>query len=305
MDLKSLHAFWLFYLVAREKSFTKAAAIANMSQPPLSMQIQNLEAKLGKQLIDRSFRKLTLTKEGKRLFPLVENFLNQTDDFFSEVQASLAGKRGKILIGTFSWAIHLFAVPIILKLSKKFSNDRFDFLEIESINVPNLLKDKKLDIGYAYAEPFENSGLVTETIAEIECVCVVSNEHPLANYEQIRMKQLKGEDCVCIASDVSPDLYRIMSTLARKWGFEIKTNHSIRNYFAQSAHVGLGRGFALLPRPATESLPETLTKISISNGPSLKFMRICRKGLYEEIVDDLRPLEKKHLEVLQGVHLTS
>lgn len=142
MDLKSLHAFWLFYLVAREKSFTKAAAIANMSQPPLSMQIQNLEAKLGKQLIDRSFRKLTLTKEGERLFPLVENFLNQTDDFFSEVQASLAGKRGKILIGTFSWAIHLFAVPIILKLSKKFSNDRFDFLEIESINVPNLLKDK-------------------------------------------------------------------------------------------------------------------------------------------------------------------
>lgn len=103
MDLKSLHAFWLFYLVAREKSFTKAAAIANMSQPPLSMQIQNLEAKLGKQLIDRSFRKLTLTKEGERLFPLVENFLNQTDDFFSEVQASLAGKRGKILIGTFSW----------------------------------------------------------------------------------------------------------------------------------------------------------------------------------------------------------
>lgn len=95
MDLKSLHAFWLFYLVAREKSFTKAAAIANMSQPPLSMQIQNLEAKLGKQLIDRSFRKLTLTKEGKRLFPLVENFLNQTDDFSRRSKLVWQGKEEK------------------------------------------------------------------------------------------------------------------------------------------------------------------------------------------------------------------
>ena len=53
-----------FLAVAREESISRAAEQLHMSQPPLSRQIRELEEELGKQLLVRGSRKVTLTEEG-------------------------------------------------------------------------------------------------------------------------------------------------------------------------------------------------------------------------------------------------
>ena len=80
MDIRRLE---YFLAVAREESITRAAEALHMSQPPLSREMKALEAELGKQLLIRGSRKVTLTEEGmilrRRAEELVE-LLEATED---------------------------------------------------------------------------------------------------------------------------------------------------------------------------------------------------------------------------------
>jgi DNA-binding transcriptional LysR family regulator len=60
-DLRALVA------VAREQSFTKAAAKLGVSQPALSQTVRQLEARLGIRLLARTTRSVSLTEAGEHL----------------------------------------------------------------------------------------------------------------------------------------------------------------------------------------------------------------------------------------------
>ena len=64
MDIRSLE---YFLAVAQEESITRAAEVLHMTQPPLSREMKALEGELGKQLLIRGSRKVTLTEEGMLL----------------------------------------------------------------------------------------------------------------------------------------------------------------------------------------------------------------------------------------------
>ena len=61
MELRVLR---YFLAVAREQSITRASEILHITQPTLSKQLMNLEDELGKRLLIRGKRKVTLTEEG-------------------------------------------------------------------------------------------------------------------------------------------------------------------------------------------------------------------------------------------------
>lgn len=77
MELRHLK---YFQIVANERSFTKAAEKLNMSQPPLSRQIKDLENELGVKLFVRKYKNLELTKQGE----LFLNYANKIIDLSLE-----------------------------------------------------------------------------------------------------------------------------------------------------------------------------------------------------------------------------
>lgn len=61
MELRVLQ---YFLAVTREQSISAAAESLHLSQPTLSRQLKDMEEELGKQLLIRGNRRITLTEEG-------------------------------------------------------------------------------------------------------------------------------------------------------------------------------------------------------------------------------------------------
>ena len=94
MELRTLH---YFTTVAEELNITRAAERLNMSQPPLSKQIINLEEELGVRLFTRGKRHLSLTDAGIVFYRRAKQILDLCDMSKEEI-SSLEGLSGTIHI---------------------------------------------------------------------------------------------------------------------------------------------------------------------------------------------------------------
>ena len=117
MDIRVLQ---YFLAVAREESITKAAETLRMTQPPLSRQLKDLEDELGKKLLIRGSKKVTLTEEGMLLRKRAEEMIDLMEKTRAELAASDENITGEIYIGGGETdAISLFA-QTAGKLQKKY-----------------------------------------------------------------------------------------------------------------------------------------------------------------------------------------
>lgn len=117
MDIRVLQ---YFLAVAREESITRAAEALRMTQPPLSRQLKDLEDELGKKLLIRGSKRVTLTEDGMLLRKRAEEMI----DLLEKTKAELAGSdeniNGEIYIGGGETdAVSLFA-QVAGKLQQKY-----------------------------------------------------------------------------------------------------------------------------------------------------------------------------------------
>lgn len=88
-----------FLTVAQELNITKAAEALYITQPTLSKQMMELEQQLGKQLLIRGKRKLTLTEEGEYLRDRAREILELLDNTEAAFHTEEQTLRGHITIG--------------------------------------------------------------------------------------------------------------------------------------------------------------------------------------------------------------
>lgn len=115
MDIRVLQ---YFLAVAREESITKAAETLHMTQPPLSRQLKELENEVGKQLLIRGSRKVTLTEDGMLLRKRAEEMI----DLLEKTKAELSSDEhisGDIYMGSGETE----AVSTIAKVAKDLQKE--------------------------------------------------------------------------------------------------------------------------------------------------------------------------------------
>jgi DNA-binding transcriptional LysR family regulator len=117
-----------FIVVARERSFTKAAAQLGMSQSGLSHSIRALEARLGLRLLTRTTRSVSPTAEGERL-------LNTIAPRFEEIEGELfsiteLGEKpaGTIRITAEDYAIDTVLWPKLEKVLRQYPDIKVEFI---------------------------------------------------------------------------------------------------------------------------------------------------------------------------------
>lgn len=116
-----------FVAVAEELHFGRAAARLNISQPPLSQQIQALEQQIGARLLARTNRSVLLTEAGKQFLVDSRQILSMVDDAAARAERLHQAKRGScalvllrplLLFGRCPIRYRCFAVIIPMSIYK-------------------------------------------------------------------------------------------------------------------------------------------------------------------------------------------
>src|SRR5438034_9655675 len=97
MDTRQLAAFCA---VVERKSFSQAAERLGVTQPAVSLQVRSLERRLGRQLLDRSGRRVEPTEAGLRLYRSAQRLLALEEQIVAELADEAGGPlRGSLEIG--------------------------------------------------------------------------------------------------------------------------------------------------------------------------------------------------------------
>jgi len=121
-DLRALVA------VARERSFTRAAAKIGVSQSALSQTIRQLEARLGVRLLTRTTRSVSPTEAGERLLRTVEPRFEEIDIELASIAELREKPAGRIRITATEYAIEAILLPKLARLMRLYPDIKIEMI---------------------------------------------------------------------------------------------------------------------------------------------------------------------------------
>ena len=229
MDIRVLQ---YFLAVAREESITKAAETLRMTQPPLSRQLKDLEDELGKKLLIRGSKKVTLTEEGMLLRKRAEELFFLMEKTRAERASSRDNINGEVYIGGGETdAISLFA-QTAGKLQEKYPLIHYHIYsgdaEIVTEKLDKGLIDFGLLVGPVDVSKYEYMRLPISDIWGV----LMRKDSPLAEKETISAQDLWDKPLIVshqtsISSDMMAWLQRDVSKLNIVMTYDLIFNASL------------------------------------------------------------------------------
>ncbi|HEX5263443.1 MAG TPA: LysR family transcriptional regulator [Phenylobacterium sp.] len=132
-DLSDIAAF---VVVARERSFTRAAAQLGVSQSALSHALRGLEERIGLRLLTRTTRSVTPTEAGERLMRTVGPRLEEIDAEIAQLSQLRARPAGTVRINTSEYAAETILWPALARLLPEFPEIKVElFVESSLVDI--------------------------------------------------------------------------------------------------------------------------------------------------------------------------
>lgn len=250
MELRHLR---YFMVVAEELHFGRAAERLNISQPPLSMQIQNLEEELKVLLFDRSRRQVKLTRCGETFLRRVKTVFSEIDSAVKEVQALERGEMDTISIGYKSGIMLEEITPLLKQFQSSYPKVRLKFVQASVADQYQAVNDYRLDIGFIDAPVAEHSAhYTTENITGCPVVkekllMAVPIDHPLSCREVVDLNEFANDPFIILRRQAVPSAYDFMVGLCQQAGFSPDIKYEAEQLTEVLTYVAAGYGIAFTP----------------------------------------------------------
>jgi len=238
-----------FVAAATELNFRRAAALLNMTQPPLSRQIHLLEENLGVKLFERIGRTVKLTTEGHVFLADASRLLNLSEQAESAVRRASKGKTGRVRIG-FTGAAGYELIPEVLVAARRELPD-IDVVLLELISVAQIeaFAANAIDLGFLRPLPSRQK-LEFQLVDREPLIVALPAGHALCGHEQIALRQLDQQPFIMHSPTHGKYFYeRIMGMLAAE-----EVNPHFTQYIDQTptilSLVRAGLGVGILPASA-------------------------------------------------------
>lgn len=186
MDIKQLT---YFSSVVNEGTVTAAAKALNMSQPPLSKQIQLLEQELGCPLFDRKARHMYLTDAGRILYERTCNILDMCASAKSEISDLKTGLAGTLRLGVVTSICNTVFQKWMECFCSKHVNMKFDLYEGNTYQLLDKVRSNQVELAFIRT-PFNAPDLLC-VFLQSEPLCAVGQPKFFSGLENtIQLSQL-------------------------------------------------------------------------------------------------------------------
>jgi len=245
------HAFDLrqlryFVAVAEEGHVGNAARRLGIAQPPLSQQMQRLEARLGVPLFDRSRRRLTLTEAGRVLRDEARALLAAADRVQEATRQAAAGDAGTLRLGFVGSAAFGALPPLVRLFRARHPRVVLDLVELSTGEQVEAIAAGDLAAGIVRA-PAGGPELDALPLADEPLLAALPDFHPLAAGDEVALGALAGEPFVLFARENNPPFYDDVLAACRAAGFSPRVVQLARSMPTIASLVAAGMGVALVP----------------------------------------------------------
>lgn len=241
-----------FLVLADELHFGRAARRLSISQPPLSTNIQQLEASVGAQLFTRNSKAVQLTEAGRAFVPQARALLEQAQQAARHARDVADGLAGSLQVGFVGTMLYCGLPALLQRFQAGHPKLRLTLTELSSRDQLLELAHERLDLGFVHTTRVP-AGLSQILVASQPFVACLPAGHTLAREPVLALSALRGEPLACIAPEVSADYHDRIVALCTDAGFVPEIRYALRHWLSVVSLVSQGLGVALVPQALRQS----------------------------------------------------
>ncbi len=179
-----------FNEVCEQGSITKAAKAMHVSQPTVTVAIQELEEELQVHLFHRVKQRIYLTQEGKFFYQELSEILKNLDKL-KDAMLDLGSHRNHIRLGIPPMMGTFFVPQLFLGFRQKYPEIQLEISEYGAMKIHELILNDTLDIGLVIQGEQNDEELNFTELRESEFGFYVGKDHPFAKKKKASFSELK------------------------------------------------------------------------------------------------------------------
>jgi len=241
MEIRQLE---IFRALARELSFTKAAARVHCVQSNVTTQIRALESELGIRLFDRLAKRVVLTDAGRRFLPYAERVLSTLQEGRVSVGQD-ATPSGPLRIGTPESLLTYRLPRVLARFRKLYPKVELIFRPYLHLGLVPLIESGELDLAVWLGEAIQQARLRTLRLRDEKLVFIAAPKHPLTAKKRVTPHDLTGQ--TLLLTESACNYRKKLDQLLSMMSVRPDSVTEFSSVEAIKECVSLGLGLAFLP----------------------------------------------------------
>lgn len=253
--------------VAEELHFGRAAIRLNISQPPLSQQIRQLEEELGVQLFRRTKREVQITEAGKRVIGEAYQVLGRINHFAKVASQAGNGEIGHLAVGV-AGGLNKILVGALRELARRYPGVHIELRYMNTGDQVDALREGRIDVGFVNL-PLKEPALAMEIIKTEPLWLALPKDNPLARRRSVPIPMIANQPMIFFPRRVTPGLHDVITSMCRNAGFSLHVVHETDSVVGALTLVSAGLGIAF-STPSIQSFWPDIVFRPIQNAPNIE-----------------------------------
>lgn len=238
-----------FLAVAEEGNFTRAAARLGIGQPPLSLQIKDLEAEVGAQLFHRVPHGAELTEAGQAFWDAVHMMPGQASGAIRAAQRASRGETGRLRLGfTGTAALNPIVSATIRAFHRAYPDVELTLEEANSVALTVGLIEGRLDAAILRPNSADPPEIREYVLKREPLVAVLPQSHvAVAEGRDVDLVTLATTPLIVTPREIGVSLHEAAIAACRASGFEPILGQFAPQIASILSLVSAELGFSLVP----------------------------------------------------------